>query len=89
MILKFLGTMDIIAGIVLLLSSYDLWAPWRLVFLFSIYLIIKGVAWRGSLPSFMDLCIGVYMIMSIFFASTMISWFAFAYLGIKALQSIF
>ena len=79
--------MDLLAGIFLLLSTYD-HGPWRLIFMFSVYLIIKGVAWRGSIPSFLDLCIGVYMIMTLFFASTMISWIAFSYLGIKGLQSL-
>jgi hypothetical protein len=88
MILKFLGSMDFLAGLIVVLSTYD-FAHWRIVLLFSSYLIIKGVAWRGSFPSFMDLCIGVYAIMTIFFASSMISWLAFAYLGIKGLQSFF
>jgi hypothetical protein len=88
MILKFLGILDIISGIVLILSTYD-FMYWRIAFLFSVYLILKGVVWRGSIPSFLDLCIGIYLLMSIFFASSFISWIAAGYLWLKALQSMF
>lgn len=87
MILKFLGIMDLLAVLTLIWSSYTD-APWRMVVIFAAYLMLKGYAWRGSMPSFIDFVTGVYLLISIFFASTILSWILTAYIGFKGMRSI-
>ena len=60
LLLRTLGTLDILAAIMLLFTSLDLF-PLRIVLLHAAYLIGKGVLFRGNIVSAFDLLIGVYL----------------------------
>jgi hypothetical protein len=86
-VIKFLGLMDLLTGLFIILGNYHAVSA-RILLLFLIYLIIKGVLFRGDIASFIDLGIAVYMIILIFFPITIISFLAAIYLFQKGVFSL-
>ncbi|MEA3430725.1 MAG: hypothetical protein U9R08_05610 [Nanoarchaeota archaeon] len=88
MIVKFMGILDIIAAIVMILLHYSI-GTWRLTFLFALYLFLKAIAFRGDMHSFLDGVIGVYMIFLLFGLHSVLTFVAAIYLLQKAVFSLF
>jgi hypothetical protein len=83
-----LGIMDILTAVFIVLGNYHL-ASLRFFMTFIIYLLVKGIVFRGDLASFIDLAIAVYMILMIFFPITVVSFIAAIYLIQKGILSFF
>ena len=87
MFAKLLGIGDLLTAIVIILLEYDL-VGWRLALFFSLYLIVKGWAFRSSLISVADILCGVYIFIMIFSSITIVSWIITIYLFQKACFSL-
>ncbi len=87
MVVKLLGTADLISAVVVILLHYDL-VGWRIGLLFAAYLIIKGWSFRSDINSVMDILCGLYMILLVFGLSTFVSWVIAIYLFQKAVFSL-
>ena len=64
MIIKLLGLLDIITGIIILLYNFEA-TSLKIFISFLLYLVIKGLAFRGDSASFADIGIAIYMIFMI------------------------
>ena len=62
MITKLLGTIDFLAGIWIILMHYGYVSRTGITLFFAGYLIIKGLSFWGDAASYVDMVIGVYMI---------------------------
>ena len=86
-LLKFMGLLDLAAAGVMLLMQFDS-VPWRIGFIFAIYLIFKAVMFFHDFASILDLVVGVYtLIMLVGFTSFFTYIFAI-YLVQKGLFSL-
>jgi len=63
--------------------------PWRVGLIFASYLIIKGIAFKGDFASYVDMTIGLYMIIIPVFSPTFLTVIFLIYLGQKAFISFF
>ena len=73
MILKLLGIFDILAGISLILLNVNL-PLMKFVWIFAIYLIIKGIVFIKDIGSLIDLVAGIFIILAIYNILTSFSW---------------
>ena len=87
-LVKFMGLLDLATAVIIVLHNYELVAV-RLVLSFILFLILKGLMFKGDVASMLDLGIAAYMIIAIFFPITIISWIAALYILQKALVSLF
>jgi hypothetical protein len=82
--------MDLIALLVTIGLHFDLITGWRFPMGSVIYLIIKGIIFRGEFLSIIDLLIGIYLFLMIVFG---VHWFltyiVIAYFAYKLLLIIF
>lgn len=76
---KLLGTLDLLAGITLILFQYDL-IGMRLFLTFAVYLAFKGFLFKGDVASVIDFAIGAYMVLMLVFPITLITYIAAFYL---------
>ncbi|MCF7866529.1 hypothetical protein K9L67_04025 [Candidatus Woesearchaeota archaeon] len=65
MIIKLLGLLDLLTGLFILLYNFELLGI-KLFISAILYLLIKGLAFRGDTASFTDLGIAIFMILMIF-----------------------
>ncbi len=86
-IVRALGFMDLLTGIMILLYQYDV-LPTRLFISFILYLLLKGIIFRLDFASFIDITVGVYMIFMIFHPITIMSYIAAIYLFQKSVTSL-
>lgn len=87
-IVRALGIMDFLTGVVMLLYQYDVTGT-RFLLSFIFYLLLKGIIFRGDFASFVDIVISVYMIFMIFAPITVLTYIAAIYLFQKSISSIF
>ncbi len=87
MIIKLLGFMDLLAGIILLLNIFIDIKPLILI-LFGIYLIVKGITFWGDVLSVVDLIIGLYLFLNLFIHPGRINLSIAAFLIIKGISSM-
>jgi hypothetical protein len=85
-IVKVLGVMDFLTGVMILLFHYDIVST-RLFLSFILYLIIKGLMFRGNLASILDITVAVYMIIMIFLPLGFFTYLAAVYLFQKSISS--
>ena len=88
MILKFMGLMDVLTGIMILLFHYAL-IDTRLLASFILYLGVKAFMFKGDFASFLDAAVAVYMILMIFLPITLLSYIVAIYLFQKGFSSFF
>jgi hypothetical protein len=88
MILRLLGFMDFIAGVVMVLLNFHL-VSWSVAFGFALYLIFKGIMFKSDFMSMFDLLMGVYMILMLFGIRTFITYLFVAYSVYKVVISMF
>ncbi|MBU1030501.1 MAG: hypothetical protein ABIC91_02710 [Nanoarchaeota archaeon] len=60
-ITKLLGFFDLLSSLIIILLNFSL-IPWRLGASFALYLIIKGFIFKGDFSSFVDIFIGIYIL---------------------------
>lgn len=63
MLLKIFGAIDLFATIIILALHFEIPLAWKLILLASAGLIIKGVSFWGDIASFIDMIIGVYILL--------------------------
>ncbi len=64
-LLKFLGTMDFLAAISLILSALRI-CPFRVAFAFVLYLFFKGIVFKDDPASMIDMGIAVLLLIVYF-----------------------
>jgi len=87
-LLKFLGLLDFLTAIILLLFQYDV-ASWRPFVALTLYLFAKSIMLKGGFASFLDFAIAFYMVIMLFHPFAWISWIAAIYLIQKSATSFF
>lgn len=88
LLFKILGFLDILTIIAMFLLSYEILA-WRTAIIFAAYLILKGFTFKGDFNSFIDMSIGVYIIIMPIFSIKFLTIIFAIYLGQKAIISFF
>ncbi len=86
-IVKFMGILDILTGIALLLFNYGL-VSGRFMTSFMAYLILKGVMFKGDLASFIDILIVLYILLMFIYPITILTVIVVLYLFQKGLFSM-
>ncbi|MBN1645636.1 hypothetical protein JW868_01200 [Candidatus Woesearchaeota archaeon] len=76
--IKIMGTLDAVVAIIMLLELWDV-SPWRLSLTAAFYLIFKGIAFRGSWMSTMDIAWGVYIILMMLGVHFFMTWVFLVY----------
>lgn len=61
--------------------------PWRIALIFSCYLILKSLTFKGDFASILDLGAGIYLALIPFFAPKILTILFAIYLGQKAVFS--
>jgi hypothetical protein len=87
MLAKLLGIGDLLATVVVILAHYHV-IGWKIIFIFSLFLIIKGWLFRESIMSLVDILCGLYIFVMMFGFTTIISWVVAIYLFQKACFSL-
>ena len=88
MLVKFMGLMDLLSGIVIVLFNFHLISI-KFAFAIILYLLIKGIAFRWDLASIGDFGIAIYMLLMLFFPITFLSIIVAIYLFQKGIVSFF
>lgn len=88
MVLKLLGLADLIVAAGILLIHYDNLNSWRIGLLFAGYLFLKGLAFRSSLQSYLDMMTGCFVIVLLFDVKTSLTFILTFYLFQKSVFSI-
>jgi hypothetical protein len=87
MLLKTLGTADMLCAIMILLMHFGA-GHWRITFAVSAYLIIKGICFYKDVQSWADMIIGAYIWMIFFGFATIIDYLPAFYLLQKGALSM-
>jgi len=85
---RLFGIMDILAGLWLILTFFWSGAA-KFALILGVFLIMKGIVFRGSWVSWIDFSIGIYMILLFMAPSTFLNWIAAIFLLQKGLRSMF
>lgn len=88
MIIKLLGFLDLMSGIILALLHFNI-ISWNIAFGFALYLIFKGIIFKADFMSLFDLLMGVYMVLMLFGIRTFISFIFLGYSAYKTIISFF
>ena len=87
-VLKILGLLDILTGIMIILFQHDL-IGWRLMLSFILYLVIKGVAFKLDFATVIEIGIALYIILAmIVHPVVIVSYLAAIYLFQKGVVSL-
>lgn len=86
-IVKIMGIMDFLTGIMVILFNYDLIGV-KVLLVFLLYILIKGIAFRGDVASFIDLGIAIYMLLMLILPVTILSYIVAIYLFQKGAVSM-
>lgn len=87
MIVKLLGIADLLTVIVMLFLHYAV-LPWNFGVAAAVYLMIKFYMFRGDIASFIDLFVGVYIILLMLDVKSFFTFIFVIYLGQKAILSL-
>ena len=85
-LVKFMGTMDFLAAVNLLLLHFGV-LDWHIGLYSWVYLVLKGIYFFGDFASFIDLLTAFYMLFIFMGAHTFIVYIFFLYLMQKAYLS--
>jgi uncharacterized membrane protein HdeD (DUF308 family) len=87
-LVKALGMMDIVAGVLLLLVSFHVVSSWKMGAIVACVLIAKGLLFIRNVVSVIDVIIGVYFFVALFHPFVVLSVVCSAHLCIKGLFSL-
>ena len=85
---KMLGIADLLTVLVIILMHFDILTGWRIGFVFSAYLIIKGALFIIDINSVLDICCGIYLFIMLFGFTTILTWVVVVYLAQKGIWSL-
>ncbi|MBW3012710.1 hypothetical protein KY325_00920 [Candidatus Woesearchaeota archaeon] len=89
MVHQAMGFVDLMAGLWILLLNYS-YGSNKIGVLFAGYLIIKGLVFRGSFMSYVDIAVAVYLLFGMLVGfNTVLAWVCAAYLVQKGIISFF
>ncbi len=86
MIVKILGLMDVISGIVLGLAYYELFG--QIAVICALYLLIKGIIFFGSFATWIDLITAIVFFLVIYGVSGVWVWIFIIWLMQKGIFSL-
>lgn len=89
MLIWFFTILDIFILLIVLFAQLGIFDHWRLFIGGAIYLILKGIAFRGELMSMIDLAGGVYLIIMLLGARWFISWLLIIWMAYKIFTVLF
>jgi len=79
--------LDFLTAIVVAGAHYNL-ISWKLLIYHAIYLILKGVIYWRSWMSWIDIIVGIYIILMIFGLHGWMTWISICYFVYKALSTL-
>ena len=86
---RIMGALDIITGLWILLLNYNLSGE-KIGVMLAGYLIIKGIVFRDSFMSYIDIAVAVYALFAIIVGfNALIAWICMLYLVQKGIFSFF
>lgn len=85
--IRIFGFLDFLIALLLFLTPDDL-APQRLLIGAALFLITKGLIYKGDLLSMIDMVIGVYCIIALFHPMLFFTFLFGVYLFIKGFYSM-
>ena len=86
--IKILGFLDLLTALSLTATHYGWLNSNKVLFVFILYLLIKGWAFKGDIASAIDLVIALYMITLMFGFHSFLTVIAIIYLLQKAIFSL-
>ena len=87
MLIYLFAIMDFVAGILLILFSFNIAIGGNTNWIFGIYLITKGVIFIKSITSLLDIVSGILIILAIYGIVNTLTWIAAFWLLQKAFVS--
>ncbi|MBN2052358.1 hypothetical protein JW756_02545 [Candidatus Woesearchaeota archaeon] len=84
----FLGLVDTIIGALMIATHLGLLHEWRLATMSAVYLVGKGVIFRGSFLSLMDVFAGIYFILIMLGVRTILVYAFALVLAYKLITSL-
>ena len=88
MIARILGVIDLTAVLMIILMHFDIFLGWRLLLFHVAFLVVKGAIFWSDWNSYMDMAIGLYLILMGFGVVTFLDWIAAIYLAQKGIASL-
>ena len=89
MLIWFFTILDFLVLLIVLFAQLGIHDHWRLLIGGAVYLILKGLVFRGSALSTIDLVFGVYMLIMLLGARWFISWLLIIWLAYKIIVTVF
>jgi hypothetical protein len=86
--IKFFGIADLLTAIIIVLLQFSI-VSWNIAFIFAAYVIVKGLIFRDSIASYLDIGCGIYMIMMFFGLKIFLAYIVALYLAQKGVVSLF
>ena len=86
---RILGLMDVMAALLMMTITFDVFSSWRVALVFSAYLILKGLAFRKNIFSILDMICGAYILLALIYPVLLLAIPLSAYLLIKGFVSMF
>jgi hypothetical protein len=87
MVVRLLGVLDLIAALLIVLLHFEL-GGWRIPLIISLYLVAKGLAFRGDWLSYVDIAIGIYVWLIFIGFTTFFDYLLAAWLVYKGIVSL-
>ena len=87
MIARILGTLDLTSVLLIVLMHFSIFLGWRILIFHVAFLVIKGAIFWSDWNSYMDMAIGMYLILMGLGVVTFLDWIAAFYLFQKGVVS--
>ncbi len=87
LLFKLFGLADLFTAVIMILLQLDL-VGWRLPVSCALYLIIKGLIFRGDIASMIDMVVAVYILIMLLLGIWFITILCVVYLVIKGIMSL-
>lgn len=85
--IKFFGIADLLTAAVIVLLQFSL-ISWNIAFAFAAYIVVKGIIFKGSIASYLDIASGLYMVLMFFGLKIFLAYVVAAYLAQKGILSL-
>lgn len=87
LLFKLFALLDILCGFLFVYNA-EFGVPFRIMLGHALYLVTKGIMFKGDILSRIDMLVGFYGVFALFFQITFITYIAFIYLFIKGTWSL-
>ncbi len=86
--IKFFGVLDLLTAVAIVLLQFSL-ISWNIAFIFAAYIVVKGLIFRDSIASYLDIASGLYMVLMFFGLNIFVAYVFAFYLAQKGVLSLF